>query len=777
MKSHARVAVIGGGINGCSTLYHLTRLGWTDVVLIEKGELTSGSTWHAAGMVPGFAECALIARILKESQDTYHNLEALTGSPSGVHRCGSLRLARSRDEMDENRRFLGIARQLGVEADIVGPQQAQSLFPLMKTDGVVGALHLPNDCFTDPSQTTQGLARKARESGAEIYRHTKVTAITRTASGEWRIETDKGVITAGAIVNCAGMWAKEISAMVGGVLPAVSIEHEFLVTGDIPEVAALPNELPMLWDMTIPLYTRADRKGLIISCYEDHPKFFGVDGVPEGFGQELLPPDLERTESRLLQIYEIIPALKPVGIRTVVNGPTPRSPDMRPLVGPAHGYDNFYVMCGVSGGFLFSSTTRYLAEWIVQGRPSLNIAAFDVNRFGAYADKHYAVERLSSGHAFASAAYYPHVEAHEGRPGWTSPLHDRLAAKGAVFGVLNGWEVANWFAPKGEKADDVPSYERTNWFPHVAAEARAMREGVGIMDWSSAGKFEIAGPDAASALERAAAGPLPLKGAFKPVAFLNGTGHLAAVMRVARLEEDRFYVVGLPVNAQRDELVLRQIAAKANAAATSLSNRWGILVLVGPKAESVIASAFGAAYKAAQHGNETVAEVRLRNIPLRLTRFAMEDIPVCAFHHAVEWQIALYEALVAAGATHGLRDTGFRAYDSLRVEAGIGFMGQDYWRESAPEAAGLPSAKGKGGAANGKTRRLVRLAIEKGPRPVDPWGDEAVISRGRDVGTVTSGAFGHGRGTSMALAMVEADALSGPLEVEILGERYAARVV
>lgn len=783
MKSHVRVAVIGGGLLGASTIFHLTRMGWPDVVLIEKAELTAGSTWHAAGMVPGFAECALIARILRESQDTYLNLEELTGSPSGAHRCGSIRLSHGRDEEDENKRFLGIARQVGKEAEIIGPQRIRDLFPLLEVRDIKSALWLPGDCYTDPSQTTQALARKARERGAEIYRHTKVTGMARTPSGEWRIETDKGAITAAHVVNCGGMWAKEISEMVGGILPAVSIEHEFLVTETIPDIEPLGHELPMLWDMSVPLYTRSDRKGLIVSCYEDHPKFFGIDGVPPQFGQELLPPDLERTEHRLAQIQEMIPALKTVGIRTVVNGPTPRSPDMRPLIGPAHGYDNFWVMNGVSGAFMFSSVTRYLAEWIIEGQPSINLAPFDVNRFGPHADKHYAVQRLSSGHAFASAAYYPHVEAPEGRPCRTSPVYDRLKAQGAVFGAVNGWEVPNWFAPNGQKAEDIHAYERTNWHPHVAAEVKAVREGVGILDWSSSGKFELSGTKAASLIAHLSAGETPQVGGFSAAPFLNAQGRVASVLHVGRLSEDRFYLVGWPVDAARDAHWLS--THTKDATFEDVSARWGILALLGPKGEAVVkALGLDTGLKP-----DSIVETHIGNIPIRLVRLNAGETSIWGFHHAMENQIAVYEALMRAGEEHGVRNIGFRAYDAIRLAAGVSMFGLDYWMESDPNDVGLGEMLRKDGGflghdvlarkkTNGKARRLVRLEIAKGARPVDPWGDESVAINGTDVGTVTSGGYAHGRGASMAFAMVDA-AYAKPgtaLEVEILGDRYAAKV-
>jgi dimethylglycine dehydrogenase len=791
MKSHTSVAVIGGGILGCSTLYHLTRLGWNDAVLIEKAELTAGSTWHAAGMVPGFAENALIARILKESLDTYAELAADSDDAVDVHRCGSIRLVRSRDEMDENRRFLAIARTVDMAAEIIGPQQVRTLYPLLQTDGVAGALWLPNDCYTDPSQTTQALARRARRLGAEIYRQTKVLALTHKAKGGWRIDTDKGSIEADVVVNCGGIWAKEVSALVGGTLPAVSIEHEYLVTEPIPEIADLTSELPMLWDMTVPMYTRADRKGLIVSCYEDHPKFFAVDGVPPAFGQELLPPDLDRTESKLEVIFRMIPALRAAGIKTVVNGPTPRSPDMRPLVGPAHGYNDFFVVCGVSGGFLFSSTTRYVAEWIVNGEPSIDLAAFDVRRFGEYADKHYAVARLSSGHAFASAAYHPHVEPHEGRPAWTTPLYNRLRARGANFGNLNGWEVPNWFGGAGQAQDEQPSYERTNAFAKVAAECRTAIEGVGILDYSSLGKFEISGKGAAAHLGRLSAGRVPVRiGEIRVAPMLTRNAHVAAAPLLMRLSDDRFYVTAAAINTQRD---LHLLTPRPNDAAINVENvtaRYGVLALVGPKAHNVIVDAIPGLREDPACPSFTMREVRLGSIPVHLMRLNLGRVAVWELHHAIEYQIALYEMLLARGALYDIRDIGMRAWESLRLEGGPALCTADYWTSFGPRQVGLAKfVRSDNGAfvgcqalveADTPGRILVRLEIAAGKdaRPIDPWGDEPVALNGTDVGVVTSGGFAHGRGTSMAIAQLDPEfaAPGTMLEVEILGERYPARI-
>jgi dimethylglycine dehydrogenase len=780
LPGHVRVAVIGGGINGCSMLYHLGRLGWTDAILLEKNELTAGSTWHAAGMVPGFAESLLVTHILKTSLDFYAWLAQNAEDPVDVHRCGSIRLARSEEEIDENRRFLGIARELDMAAEIIGPARIRSLYPLLETDGITGGLWLPNDCYTDPSQTTHAIAKLARRNGARIFRHAEVQVIERLPNGSWRVQTSRGAVNAEYVVNCGGIWAREISALVGGVLPAISIEHEYLVTETMPAVEALDFELPMLWDMSVPMYTRADRKGLIVSCYEDRPKFFGLDGIPPEFGQQLLPPDLERTESRLEVIFGMIPALRTAGVRSVVNGPTPRSADMMPLVGPAHGYENFFVMCGVSGGFLFSGLTRYAAEWLIEGAPSINMAAFDVRRFGSYADARFAAARLASSHAFEQPVYHPYTEPEAARCAWTTPLYDRLKAKGAVFGVVNGWEVPNWFAANGMAAIDKPSHGRANWFEPVGVECRGVHEGAGLLDWSCVGKFEVAGPGAERHLDRLSANRLPQKtGSLRQAPVLSAKGSLASHLLIGRLGPDRFYVTGEPASAARDGDMLRH-GAPADVAVTSLSNRFGALALAGPKAGEVL-SGLGVSADA----GFGFWELRIAGAPARLLRLNWGPIPVFEIHLPMECLLAVFEAAMATGARQGIVDFGLRARHALRIEAGIPAWGVDVGWNCDPWQAGLgrfvaldkaefAGKQALAGRARGRRLARIELDVPAGARALDPWGDEIVLAGERLAGVVTSGGFGHGVGRSVALVMLDPELapLGSRVEVEILGRRY-----
>jgi dimethylglycine dehydrogenase len=790
LPTHARAVVIGGGVMGCSTLYHLARLGWRDIVLLERLQLTAGSTWHAAGMVPGFAESLIVSQVLKDSQETYLQMGRDAEHPVDVHRCGSIRISRSADEMLENRRFVGMARILGVEAEIIGPEEVRRLYPLLETDGIVGGLWLPNDVYTDPSQTTQAYARGARSAGAKIVQNAKVKSIERKLNGDWQITTSLGVIEAENVVNCGGAWAKEISALVGGTLPAVAIEHEYLVTEDIPVITGLSAELPMLWDMGVPLYTRADRNGLIVSCYEDHPLFFGVDGVPPEFGQQLLPPDLGRTENRLATIMKMIPALQSVGIRTVVNGPTPRSPDMMPLVGPAHGLRNFYVMCAVSGGFLFSSTARYLAEWMVHGRPSINLAPFDVRRFGDFADKHYATVRLIAGHAFEAPVYFPHSEHTGARPVWTSPLYSRLQLKGAVFGSIAGWERPNWFARDGAEAADHPTYGRANWFDPVGKEYNAVRAGVGVMDATSLGKLEISGPGAADYLNRRSANRLPQAGELRRSPLLTDTGFLIGLLLMARLGEERFYATTAPGCALRDGDSLRW-GAPAGVRVDDITNRVGALRLAGPRArDALLASGIGA-HAPILKGRSGFCEVRLRSIPVRIMRFSWGDIPLWELHTPMENLLALYETVYSAGSAFGIVDFGARAATAMRIEAGVPFWGVDIGAQLTPWQAGLEHfvrlEKGEfiGREAVRKSRSqsgpvLAGFEIAKGAseKVIEPWGDEPIMSGERCIGAVTSAFYGYGLGCPVGLALIERDglALGGKVEIEILGERYPIRL-
>ena len=787
MKSHARVVVIGGGIIGCSTLYQLAKQGCTDVVLLEKAELTAGSTWHAAGQVPYFSESAFFSRIHHESFQLYQKIGDEADSPVNVHACGSLRLARSKDEMDEYKRFLATARTLGIEADLVGPQQVKSLWPLLELRQTVGALYVPGDGYTDPSQTTNAFAKAARDLGAEINRHTRVLSIARSGTDEWRITTDKGEITCETIVNCTGFWGAEISAMLGYYLPVTAMEHAYLVTEQSDELASLSTELPVLRDLNVPMYARQERNGFLIACYEKHAVFPWPQGIPKEFGQELFEPDLERSAEYLEETAEMIPLLKKLGVQTVVNGPTGRTPDLRALVGPAHGLKGYFVFCGLPGAFLQSGLSKYVAEWVINGEPSIDLSPVDVRRFGTYATKPYLIERLNAGHAYSSPVYYPHGETRRGRMARTSPLYDRLKGKGAVYGVRNGWEVPNWFAPQDVEGKDVLSYGRTNWFPHVAAEVRNTREKAGILDLSSMSAFEVLGAGAKDYLEHLSAGRIPAKdGEASTVPMLTEKGGVAALMSVSRITPERFIVTGWSESEQRDHDWLRSHAPASGVTIQNVSAARGVFLLAGPEATRILEAVTGQSLSDVKVNQFRKPEIGVATV--RILRVDGVTNPAWEVHVYLENALGVYQRLMEAGAAHGLKDIGMRAYETLRVEAGQPRWGADMAHDNGVDEAGVAHLvdKTKSGfvghgavalRANGKSRRMMLLSIQGAG--TNPWGGEIVVKDGKDAGIVTSGAYAQADGTCLVLARVDGPAAKAgsKFEVEIFGERYPATVV
>ena len=785
------MVVIGGGIIGCSVLYQLTRLGWTDVALIEKNELTAGSSWHAAGLVTFFAESPFFIRIQKESLDIFEALEADSGDPTGVHRCGGLRLIRSRDECLQYQRYCAVARNLGVECDVIAPGATRELFPLLEDTGFQGALHVGNDGWVDPSQSTHAAANAARRAGASIHRHTRVLSIRQAAGGEWQVATDRGEIACDILVNCAGFWGAEISAMLGHRLPAVPMEHEYLVTDSVPGLAERNVELPVLRDYSVPFYVRQERDGLLVSCYESEPQFFAVDGIPPEFGQELLPADLDRAAAQLEATQAAVPALQAVGVKTVVNGPNGKTPDLKALVGPAHGIRNYFVLCGVSGGFLHSSLACYLAAWIVDGDPGIDLGPVDVRRFGRYANRAYTYERLGSHHGFAYAVYYPHTEQPSGRGARTSPIHDRLASQGAVFGVRNGWEVPNWFARPGEPAEDRASFHRPNWSDAVSEECRITQRGIGIADISSLAKFEVTGPDSAAWLDTMTSNRIPGRdGAIGACPMLTPTGGIAAWFMLTRWAPDHFYLTSSATSEQQDEDWLRWHLPADGVQVRNVSDERGALALIGPGSTDLLSTLTGNGIGGGSLPRARAAPVGagfgdawlLNTSGVMGDRFELH-VPGAGLRGA-------YEHILATAVEGGIANIGMRALHSLRMEARVAAFGTELSAQTNVLAAGLErlvrmdKARFIGrealvaASARRVERKLVWLGLENGTgeRDLMVWGGEPVLRDGEVVGTVASGAYGHARGRQVASAWVSAEVAAGggPLEVDVFGERQTA---
>ena len=656
MRDQARVVVIGGGIVGCSVLYHLAKLGWSDVMLVEKTELTAGSTWHAAGLLPLFNMSYSVGQLHKYSIDLYQQLEEETGQAVSFHRTGNLRLATNQERMDEYRNYCGTANTIGVPFELIGPNEIGVLWPLCNLDGLVGALFHPHDGHVAPVDVTQALAKGARDRGAEINRNTEVTGIERTRAGEWLVMTTRGDIRCETVVTATGSWARQVGAMVGLDLPSIPVEHQYLVTEEIPEIverkeAGLP-EMPVLRESDASYYMREERQGLILGPYEKDAPAWAVDGVPEGFGQELLPPDLDRLEPHIEAAINRVPMFGRAGIKDCVNGPIPYTPDGNPLIGPAYELPNFWLAEGFSFGITAAGGAGWqLAGWIADGEPSIDMLAVDPRRFGAYANKHYAKAKNEEAYSHLFVIHYPDEERPAARPAKTSPCHERLAAQGAVWGQRYGWERPNWFAPEGVEGHDDWSFRRTNYFEPVGAECRAVRERAGLIDITSFSKFRVSGPGAEAALDRVLANRLPKgRGRIKLAHALTVTGGVRSEFTVLREGPEQFYLVSSGAAERYDhDFLLRHVAGEG-VSIENITTAHGVLVLAGPRSRDILAAVTDADLSNQAFPWLTAQPISIGLAPATAMRVNFVGELGWELHHPIEYQNRIFDALVEAGA-------------------------------------------------------------------------------------------------------------------------------
>jgi dimethylglycine dehydrogenase len=789
MKTQARVVIIGGGVIGCSTLYHLTRLGWTDVVLVDRDELTSGSTWHAAGNMPMFTSKWNLMKMQRYSADLYSRLGVEVDYPITYHRSGSVRLAHTRDRMDEFRHVAGMAQAQGIDLEVIGLQELKEHFPLVELHDLAGALWDPMDGDIDPSQVTQALAKGARAAGAEIYRHNPVTAIQRTPSGEWLVRTKNGDIRAEIVLNAAGYRAAEVGAMVGLDLPIISMEHQYLITESLPDVAARTERLPLLRDPDDSYYLRQEGKGLLLGPYESPATPAWLDGIPPDFGMELYPDALERVEHWIGLACARVPALATGGVLRVINGPTPYTPDSLPLIGPAFDLDNFFVCAAFGFGIAQGGGAgKVMAEIIVEGESEWDMWALDARRFNGFANKSYRIKKASERYENEYAVHFPFQEWPAGRPNKISPLYSSLKAKGANFGARNGWERATWFPRLGTEAP-VESFHRTSLFGAIAEECRTVRERVGILDLAGAAKYEVAGPGAAAFLNGLIAGDLPGVGHVSPAYMLTPKGNVLSELTIARLADDRFFLSSSAEAEWHDFQWIRQHLPKdGSVTLANVTTRFGTLVLAGPKARDVLGRV-----TRADLSNEAFPWQSARSIEIGFaSMLALRTTYVgelgWELHIRVENMLPVYEALMEAGAEFGIADFGIYAVDSLRLEKGYRAWKVDVTTESTALEASLDRFVNfdKGDFVgrdallaqrqSGSARRLVPLIVDADN--TDTPTCASVFRNGERVGIVTSAGYGHVLAKSIALAYVRSDLCSPgtALQVEILGDLRSAIV-
>jgi dimethylglycine dehydrogenase len=793
LTRHARVVVIGGGVVGCSALYHLTRLGWTDVVLLERDELTSGSTWHAAGNCPNFSTSWSLLKLQRYSTALYARLPAELGCDLTYHRTGSIRLAHTRDREDEFRHVLAQARALGCGFELLSPAQVRARHPFLAIGGLRCGLWDPDDGDIDPSQLTQALARAAREQGATIHRHTRVTGIRALGGGGWRIETPAGAIEAEYVINAAGYRGGEVAAMIGEYLPVETLSHQYLVTEDIPALFERGTaRLPLVRDPDVSYYLRQERHGLLLGPYESHAVAPWPEGPPEEFASQLFADDLGRLEDYIAAACTRVPILGSVGVKRVVNGPIPYAPDGNPLLGPAVAARNFFHCCAFTFGIAQAGGAgKAIAEWVVNGEPDWDVWPLDCRRYLSFADRRYTRAKALETYQNEYGVGYPQEERPAGRPAYTSPLYERLRAAGAVYGARGGWERAVYYARPGDPAGPGCSFRRPHWHRAVMRECAAVANGVALMDLPGFTRLEIAGAGAADWLDNLIAGALPRPGRITLSYACSSRGRLVMEATVMRWPDGRFWLLSAASAARHDEEWLRGHAAArfGPVSIANLSARYGTLVVVGPRSRELLARVTDA-----DLSNSAFPWLSARTMPIagiELLAMRVNYVGELGFelHVANEALPAVHARLLEAGADLKLGHFGLYAMESLRLEKCYRSWKADLTSEYSPLTASLErfvqlekaaAFIGRDAlrreAAAGPRERFVPLLVEA--RDADAAAVSIVFRGGERVGLVTSGGYGYRLKRSIALAYVRAElALPGTeLEVEILGERCRALV-
>lgn len=782
---------------GVSLLYHLAKFGWTDVVLIEKNELTAGSTWHAAGLCTHFAHNPTIMEMRATSIRLYRDiLPKETGQSVGFHASGALRVTRSRDRMDEFRHVRGIGSFVGYDFEILTPAELKEIYPLCQTDGLLGAIYEPKDGHVDPTLATNAMASVARENGAEIYRHTQVTAIRRLPSGEWEIQTTKGTIKAEHIVNAAGTWCREIGTMMGIDLPVVPMLHQYLVTDRIGAVAERiatgAPELPIIRDPEESWYLRQERDGFIVGPYEKAAHPWSVDGVPPEFGMELLPPDIDRVEHIIAMAIDRVPSLGEGGIKTVVNGPITFTPDGNPLVGPAFDLTNAWLLTGSSMGVMEGGGAgSFLAQWMIGGSPPTDPLAIDSRRFGGYADRSYRLDKAIECFGLQFGIHYPYEERPAGRPRRTTPLLDEQVAAGAVLGCAYGWERPNWFAR--ETIDTKPeelTFRRPGWFDAVRDECLAVTEKVGVCDLSAFSKFDVTGIDAEKFINSLGANSAPVgDGRIRLTHALTPAGGVASEFTVTRFAANHFYLTSAAAAERHDMDLLRSRAVPyGDLKIENRTEQLGILGVMGPRSRDLLGRITAQSLKNADFPWLTAQRITVAGIPVRMLRVSYIGELGWELHAEMRHLRALYDAILATGKDLGIRPFGSYAINAMRFEKGYRAWGADLTTERTPIESGLGFlVKPEGREFIGRSNLLKRLEspdawkmelIEIEDSGSDPFYSHTIFQNEMPVGIVTSAGFGHRINKRLALAFFKPKAdLNSKFQVEILGQKVGASVL
>jgi dimethylglycine dehydrogenase len=822
MRTHARAVVIGGGVVGVSTLYHLARKGWSDSVLVERRELTSGSTWHAAGLLPLFNLSYSVGQIHKYSVALYGTLEQESGLDVGLRKVSNIRLARTRDRMDEYHYYAGVAATIGVTVKFLTPQEVKEIWPICNVDGIIGAIQHPEDGYIQPADLTQALARAARERGAEINRHTTVIAIERRPSGEWKVATDKGDIVCEHVVSATGNFARATGRMVGINVPVIPVQHQYIVTEAHPEIVArkakgLP-EMGVLRESDSSWYMREEAGGLLLGPYEKGAPACYVDGPSADSEYELFPEDLDRLAPHIETAIARVPAFGEAGVKKVYNGAIAYTPDGSPIVGPAPGLKNFWLNEGHSFGVTAAGGAGWqLAEWIVDGEPTIDMLGVDPRRFGPYAETGYLIEKNEEAYARVFTVHYPDEERVAARPLRQTPCYARMKALGAVFGSIYGWERPNWFAPldyalseadlakpdvllnenhpavgPSERPREKWSFRRSNYFDFVGAECRNVHDNVGLQDMSAFAKLEVSGPGAEGWLNSILTNRIPKAvGRVTLTYLLTSRGGVRAEFTLTRIGPERFYLVSAGALEAHDfDTMEKLLPADMSVRIDKVTTQRGVLVLAGPRSREVLSKVADIDVSNQAFPWLTARRLSIRSAGLIAMRVNFVGELGYELHHPIEMQNTIFDALMAAGAAFGIKPFGIRAMDSLRLEKSYKLVGRELSIEYAALESGLERFVDfdKGPflgrdalvtwCGKGFENKIVTLEVQR-VSDADARGSEPVTKDGVMVGRTTSGGYGWRTGKSLALAMVkpELSNLGSEVDVRILGETRRAVVV
>ncbi|WP_456389145.1 GcvT family protein [Profundibacter sp.] len=790
MKAHTRVCVIGGGVVGASVLYHLTKLGWSDVLLVERSELTSGSTWHAAG---GFHTlngdtnmCALQGYTIR----LYKELEEITGMSCGLHHVGGITLADTPERFDMLKAERAKHRHMGLDTRILGPDEIRDYAPITNTDGILGALYDPLDGHLDPSGTTHAYAKAARMGGAEIYLHTKVEETNQRPDGTWEVVTDKGVIIAEHIVNAGGLWAREVGMMAGVYTPLLPMEHQYIVTDDLPEIYGRDTEHPHVMDPGGESYLRQEGRGLCIGFYEQPCEPWAVDGTPWGFGHELLPDNLDKIEASIEFAYSRFPILERAGVKSVIHGPFTFAPDGNPLVGPVPGKQGYWLACGVMAGFSQGGGVGLmLAQWMVNGETERDVSAMDIARYGKWISPGYTVPKVIENYRNRFSVTYPNEELPVARPCQTTAMYDIFDGMNAVWGQQNGLEVVNYFALDGEARYEVPSFRRSNAWDATALEVRAVREAVGINEVQNFGKYLVRGAAARAWLDRIMAGRIPQVGRLSLTPMLAPSGRLIGDFTVSCLAKDEFQLTGSYGAQEYHHRWFLQHLEDGVSVENISDTRTGFQI-AGPNARKLLERVTRANVSAEAFKFLDVKRMSVGLVDCIVQRVSYTGDLGFEIYTSHMGQRALWNALWEAGRDLSLRPFGMRAMMSLRLDKFFGAWLREYSPDYTAAETGLDRfiafrkdadfigrAAAEAERATPPARQL--CAFEVAANDADVIGYEPVSVGGKVVGYCTSGGYSHFAGKSIALALIPRQMVQEGLkaEIEILGEMRGATLL